>query len=292
MDDSAALHEIDVEDVEYLRHGDTALLARLYRPRGQAPVALLAELHGGAWCRGDRLDEDSLNRALARRGVAVAAFDFRQPPQGGYPASLQDIHFAIRWLKARAPSLGARPQQVAVMGVSSGAHQAMLVAMRPHDRRYAVLPLPGGEALDATVAFAVLCWPVIDPLGRYHYAQALRDSGEPYPSGIDRVLPDHDRYWPDEASMAEASPLRALERGEALALPPVLYLQGTADRMHPMAHLERFALAYSRAGGELTLELYPGQDAGFVNKQPDAPATAQAIADIVRYVRRQAQRLA
>jgi acetyl esterase/lipase len=292
VDDSPALHEIDVHDVEYLRHGDTALLARLYRPRGQAPVALLAELHGGAWCRGDRLDEDSLNRALARRGVAVAAFDFRQPPHGGYPASLQDIHFAIRWLKAQAPGLGARPQQVAVMGVSSGAHQAMLVAMRPHDPRYAALALTGGEAVDAQVAFAVLCWPVIDPLGRYHYAKALRDSGEPYPAGIDRVLPDHDRYWPDEASMEEASPLRALERGEAVALPPVLYLQGTADRMHPMAHLERFALAYSRAGGELTLELYPGQDAGFVNKQPDAPVTAQAIADIVRFVRRQAQRLA
>ena len=291
-DDSTPLHEIDVHDVEYLRHGDTPLLARLYRPRGQTPVALLAELHGGAWCRGDRLDEDGLNRALAQRGVAVAAFDFRQPPQAGYPASLQDIHFAIRWLKTQAPSLGIRPQEVAVMGVSSGAHQAMLLAMQPHDPRYAALPLAGGEAVDAQVAFAVLCWPVIDPLGRYHYAKALRDSGEPYPAGIDRVLPDHDRYWPDEASMEEASPLRALERGQGATLPPVLYLQGTADRMHPMAHLERFALAYCRAGGELTLNLYPAEDAGFVNKQPDSPATAQAIADIVHFVRRQARRLA
>lgn len=290
MHEPLHLQEIDVHDVEYLRHGDAALLARLYLPRGHAPVALLAELHGGAWCRGDRLDEDALNRALARRGVAVAAFDFRQPPQGGYPASLQDIHFALRWLKTQAPRLGARPERVGVMGLSSGAHQAMLVAMRPHDPRYAALPLPGGEALDARVACAVLCWPVIDPLGRYHYAQALRASGGPYPAGIDRVLPDHDRYWPDEAAMDEASPLRALERGEAVALPPVLYLQGTADRMHPMEHLERFTLAYRRAGGELALHLYPGEDAGFVNKQPDAPATSQAVADIVHFVQRQAAR--
>ena len=280
--------EIDVHDVTYLQHGETSLLARLYLPRGQPPAALLAEVHGGAWCRGDRLDEDNLNRALARQGVAVAAFDFRQPPQAGSPASLQDIHFAIRWLKTQAPALRTRPEGVGVMGLSSGAHQAMLLAMRPHEPRYAALPLPGDAAGDARVAFAVLCWPVIDPLGRYHYAKALRASGKPYPAGIDRVLPDHDRYWPDEQAMGQASPLLALERDEPVTLPPVLYLQGTADRMHPMEHVERFALAYRRAGGELTLNLYPGEDAGFVNKQPDAPATRQAIADIVRFVRRQA----
>lgn len=290
MAQAAAGPAIDAHDVEYLRHGDGGLLARLYLPRGQAPVALLAELHGGAWCRGDRLDEDAFNRALARHGIGVAAFDFRQPPQAGYPASVADIHFAIRWLKLQASGLGVSPERVGVMGLSSGAHQAMLVAMRPHDPRYAALPMPGSPDVDARVAFAVLCWPVIDPLGRYHYAQALRASGQPYPAGIDRVLPDHDRYWPDEQAMAEASPLGALERGEAVALPPVLYLQGTADRMHPMAHLERFTQAYRRAGGELNLALYPNEDAGFVNKEPDSAATAQALADIVRFVRERASR--
>ena len=285
MPEPTDLLEIDVQDVEYLRHGSTALLARLYLPRGRPPLALLAELHGGAWCRGDRLDEDGLNRALARQGIGVAAFDFRQPPEAGYPASLLDIHCAIRWLKTQAPRLGARPEQVGVMGLSSGAHQAMLVAMRPHDPRYAALPLPGGENADARVACAILCWPVIDPLGRYHHARALRASGQPYPAGIDRVIPDHERYWPSEESMDEASPLRALERAEPVELPPVLYLQGTADLMHPVAHLERFVQAYRNAGGELTLAWYAGEDAGFVNKRPDSPATAQAIADIVQFVR-------
>ena len=40
---------IDVDDVEYLRHGGKPLLARLFKPRGARPFPLIVELHGGAW---------------------------------------------------------------------------------------------------------------------------------------------------------------------------------------------------------------------------------------------------
>jgi hypothetical protein len=43
------MYEFDVEDVEYLRHGDKPLLARVFRPRGEGPFAALVECHGGAW---------------------------------------------------------------------------------------------------------------------------------------------------------------------------------------------------------------------------------------------------
>ena len=36
----------DVEDVEYLRHGDLSLYARLYRPHGEGPFPAVVELHG------------------------------------------------------------------------------------------------------------------------------------------------------------------------------------------------------------------------------------------------------
>ena len=42
-------YEIKVEDVEYLRHGDVSLLARLYRPQGTGPFPIMVELHGGAF---------------------------------------------------------------------------------------------------------------------------------------------------------------------------------------------------------------------------------------------------
>ncbi|PZP99995.1 MAG: alpha/beta hydrolase [Variovorax paradoxus] len=281
---SQASDDILVEDMAYLEHGGVPLLLRLYRPRGAGPFPLLAEVHGGAWCRGSRLDEDLLNRALARRGIVVAALDFRMPPQAAYPASLADIHHGVRWLKARAASWGCDPDRLGLMGLSSGAHQAILMAMRPHDPRYAAIPLEGGEGIDARAAFAVLCWPVIDPLGRYRYARDWEASGKPYPETISRVLPDHLKFWGDEDAMAEGSPVRALERGEAVATPPVLYLQGDQDVVHPRAQLERFVQGYRQAGGALTLRWFEGEAEGFVNKKPDAPSTARAIDEIARFV--------
>ena len=166
---------------------------------------------------------------VARSGIVVAAVDFRMPPDAPYPVSIADINFAIRWFKAKAARFNIDANRVAIMGSSSGGHQAMLVALRPHDPRYTALKITDAAGIDASVNCAVLYWPVIDPLGRYEYAKNLKAAGGSYPPVVDRVLPDHDRYWQSEAAMAEGSPARILERGEKTALPPVLYLQGTAE---------------------------------------------------------------
>lgn len=281
-------HEINVEDVEYVRHGDKPLLARLFKPRSSGPFPLIVELHGGAWCRGDRLNDTVINEPLAKSGVVVAALDFRMPPEAAYPASLVDINYAIRWLKTRAGELGSRPDLVGVLGSSSGAHQAMLAAMRPRDPRYAAVPLREGlAAADASVRCAVMCWPVIDPLARYRYAKKLREGGKPYPEVVDRVLPCHDQYWQTEEAMAEGNPVLALERGERVELPPVLYLQGTHDVAHPRPDLDRFVIHYRKAGGQVEVELFEGEAEGFITRNPGSAAAGRAIEKIIEFVHKQ-----
>jgi acetyl esterase/lipase len=281
-------HEFKVEDVEYLRHGNTPLLARLYRPQGTGPFPIMVELHGGAWYKSDRLADKLIHEALAKSGVIVAALDFRQPPVASYPASLQDIHYGIRWLKARANELGSRPDMIGSMGNSSGGHQAMLLAMRPFDARYSALPSPAGwPAVDATVRGVIMTSPVIDPLGRYHYAKQLKAGGQPYPALVDEVLPGHDSYWKTEEAMAEGAPALALERGEKVQLPPVLYLQGTDDQAHPRPHLDRFVAAYRKAGGIVDLELFDGEGQGFIMRKPGSPASNRALEMIVEFVHKQ-----
>ena len=281
-------YEIDVKDVEYLRHGDRPLLARMFLPRGTGPFPIIVELHGGAWCRGDRMSDTIMNEPLARSGVVVAALDFRQPPEASYPGSLVDISYAIRWLKSRAAEFHGRPDLVGIMGASSGAHQAMLLAMKPRDAQHAALPLPAGAAeVDGTVRCAVLCWPVIDPLSRYRYAKALKAGGPPYPEVVDRVLPGHDAYWRTEDAMAEGNPTLVLERGEPVETPPVIYIQGTRDMAHPRPDLDRFVAQYRKIGGHVDLELMEGETEGYINKKPASSAVDRTIARIIEFVHKQ-----
>jgi acetyl esterase/lipase len=270
-------YEFKVEDVEYVRHGDAPQLARLYRPQGSGPFPIMVELHGGAWCRQDRLADKLIHESLAKSGVIVASLDFRQPPAAPYPASFQDIHYGIRWLKSRAAELGSRPDMIGSMGNSSGGHQAMLLAMRAFDPRYGALPQPAGSTFDATVRAVIMCSPVIDPIGRYRYAKDIEAKGKPYPLAVDELIPCHDKYWQTEAAMDEGSPATALEKGERVQLPPVLYLQGTEDLAHPRPHLDRFVAAYRKAGGVVDLELFDGEGQGFIMRKAGSPASDRAL---------------
>ena len=192
-------YEVEVQDVEYLRHGDTPLLARVFRPLGDGPFPIMVELHGGAWVRGDRLIENGANEALARKGVIVAALDFRAPPVASYPGSFADINYGIRWCKAQAESWNGIQGSVGAMGTSSGAHQAMLLGMCPNDPRYASIPSGNGATgIDGSLACVIMVSPVIDPLGRYRYAKGLRDDCTPPAGMAERVVPMHDLYWETE----------------------------------------------------------------------------------------------
>jgi acetyl esterase/lipase len=274
-------HTFSVDDVEYLNHGGSPLLLRLFTPNGAGPFPLMVDVHGGAWCNQDRSADTMFNEALAESGVVVAALDFRMPPVAGYPASLSDINYAVRWLKARADVLKTRADRVGMIGISSGGHQAMLTALRPREERYAAIPLVGHSDLDATLAAVVMVWPVIDPLARFHHAKRLQAAGGKYPEQIDRVIPLHNKYWGTEAAMEEGNPVGILDRGEAIATPPVLYVQGANDIVHPRADLERFVASYRRRGGEVDLAIYEGEGEGFIRNPASkaAPLALQRIID-------------
>jgi acetyl esterase len=281
-------YEIDVEDVEYLRHGEQPLLARVYKPHGEGPFPLVIDLHGGAWCKKDRTSDAGTDEPLAKSGVVVVALDFRMPPDAGYPASLQDVNYAIRWCKARAAEFHSRADMIGVLGVSSGGHQAMLTAMRPADERYAALPLAGHAAVDATVRCVVLCWPVIDPLGRYQYAKEQQAGGDAkMVKSAGEWVACHDKYWGSKEAMAEGNPARALGRGEKVHMPPVLYLQGTADVAHPRQHRDQFITSYRKAGARVDLHLFDDVGEAFITNDPSSQQARDAVDKIIEFVHRE-----
>src|SRR6516164_10083727 len=155
---------IHTEDLEYLRADGVPLLARFYRPQGQPPFPAVLEVHGGAWTSGDRFNNLAIAEHLAGNGIAVLSIEFRMPPVARYPDTVADVNFGIRFLKSNAERFSTRAELVGGLGTSSGGHLLLLNALLPRDPRYASIPLAGAEA---GLAFAVVCWPVADPLARY-----------------------------------------------------------------------------------------------------------------------------
>jgi acetyl esterase/lipase len=265
--------EFDVDDVEYLRHRDKPpLLARVFKPRGAGPFPALVECHGGAWCMSDRTTEKLRHQFMASHGIVSIALDFRSGNEDPYPASVQDINYAVRWAKLNANQLKSRPDLVGLSGQSSGGHLAMLVAMRPHDPRYAAIALPAGSGAgspahdapthDASVRCVIMSWPVINPLSRYRHAKRAQMSTTP-PEWPKSIIARQDSYWRSEAAMAEGNPLLALERGENVLTPPAIWFQGRGDTLHDYKDVEsnfdgnepqRFCANYHKAGGEIALD--------------------------------------
>ena len=264
MATSTQTYQVDIADVEYLRHGDTPLLARLFKPKGSGPFPIMLELHGGAWVRGTRENGNVANEALAKTGVIVAALDFRT--QAPYPASVADIHYAVRWAKTLAASWNGNPDRIGAMGTSSGAHQAMLLGMRPNDHRSAALPSPdGATGVDGTLACVIMVSPVIDPLGRYLYAKGLRSDCTPPPGMGERTPPMHEQYWGTEEAMAEGAPARILEGGEKTALPPTLTLRRSHEDAHPRPDFDEFISQYRKAGGQINVTIFEEEGEGILS---------------------------
>ena len=269
--------EVDVRDVEYQQQAGKAWLARIYQPKGTGPFPTIVDVHGGAWHNGDRTNNAGIDRALAAKGVVVAAVDFRQPPEAGYPASICDVNLAVRWLKAHAAEFNGTAV-IGAFGNSSGGHQVVLNALRPRHASYSALPLPNHPEINASLAYVIAGWPVIDPLYRFHFAKEFNHQEH---------IKAHIDYWRTEEAMAEGSPQKIVEHDEQVDLPPILMLLKANDRNHPLEMQERFIASYRKRGAAIEVHTFDGLPEHRMVPSPAQPETMRVIDTITAFIRRQ-----
>jgi acetyl esterase/lipase len=270
--------DVDERDVEYQKLAGKPWLARVYRPKGTGPFPAIVDVHGGAWHNGDRTNNAGIDRALAARGIVVAAIDFRQPPEAGYPASICDVNLAVRWLKAHAGEFNGTAT-VGAFGNSSGGHQVVLSALRPRHASYTALPLPDRPEIDASLAYVIAGWPVIDPLYRFHYAKEINNHEH---------IKAHIDYWRTEDAMSEGSPQTIVDRDPQAELPPLLMLLKANDRNHPLQMQERFIASYRKRGGTIEVHTFEGLPEHHMVPSPSQPETMRCIETMTSFIQRQA----
>ncbi|ODQ92091.1 lipase [Mycolicibacterium flavescens] len=123
---------------------------RIYRPSAdsESPRPLVIYIHGGGWVVGDLDSYDGIARRHALGADAVVvSLSYRLAPEHPFPAAVDDVWAATRWVAEHAADLGADPDRVAVAGDSAGGNLAAVVTQLARDA--------GGPAL----AFQLLWYP-------------------------------------------------------------------------------------------------------------------------------------
>lgn len=98
-------------------------------PVANAPVVVF--FYGGSWNSGSRSDYGFVGEALASRGIVAVLADYRLYPQVRYPLFLEDGAKAVAWTHEHIRQFSGNPQRLYLMGHSSGAYNAAMLALDP-----------------------------------------------------------------------------------------------------------------------------------------------------------------
>jgi acetyl esterase/lipase len=205
----------------------------LYRPLEGDDLPVMIFVHGGSWRAGDKGWDGSKPGYFTSQGYVFASINYRLSPEVQHPVHAQDVAHAIAWLHEHIAEYSGDPDRMFVLGHSSGAHLAALVAT---DERY--LEEAGA---DLSVIKGVI---VLDG-GGYDIPNMV-DSGELFSKGrYARAFSEDKRVWVD------ASPITHAEAGKGI--PPFLLVHAW-KRNASREQAEALASALREAG--VRAELY------------------------------------
>jgi acetyl esterase len=238
---------------------------RVYRPDGDTPLPLVAYVHGGGWMLGSIESFDTVVRALANAsGAIVASIGYRLAPEDPFPAGLDDVLGAFRWLAAHAADLGGDPQRLAIAGDSAGGNLATVAARR----------LRG----EVDFKLQALVYPVTDAGVN---SPSYRDFGEGY--GL--TAASMQRFWNlylngCDGLDPDASPLRA---DDLEGCPPAFVLTAEADPLRDEG--EAYAEALREAGVAVETRRFEGTIHGFWRWLAATSVSRRAVEEVAAALR-------
>ena len=227
-----------------------------------APDRHVLFLHGGAYSVGSPRLYRLFTWRLANAGRArVVAIEYRLAPEHPFPAALDDVVQAYRWLL----SGGADPRRLAIAGDSAGGGLTLAAMMKLRDQG---APLP-------SAAVVMSPWTDLALTGR-----SLHTNAESDPMLVAAEVPRLARYYvpESEARNPYASPLYGDPRG----LPPTLIQVGSDEILRDDA--VRMAEKMKAAGAEVELQVWTRMPHVFQVLAAVVPEARKAIAEIARFL--------
>jgi acetyl esterase/lipase len=248
----AAEPEIDYQQgVVYGKGGDDELKLDIASPKGlDHPVPAIIVIHGGGWSGGSRELMSGMAKQAAAKGFVAATISYRLAPKYVFPAQVEDVKCAVRWMRANAKERNIDPDKIGAVGVSAGAHLAMMLgSMDPSDG----LEGEGGNSDKSSKVQAVVSF--VGPANLV---------GE-YPD-ISKVILNRFLGGNPEEKQAEckrASPITYVNSGDA----PMLLFYGTKDPLVPVDQAFQMTNALTAAAVPARVELLIGAGHGWHGKE-------------------------
>lgn len=241
----------NVKDVQYGTGGGQPQFLDIYRPTriptGRMPV--IVYVHGGGWRSGDRTGKEDRLGPFAERGYFCASVGYRLSQQARFPAQIQDVKCAVRFLRARADEYRLDTNRFGAWGNSAGGHLVSLLGTATNEP---ALEGDGGWAGVSSAVRAVCNWygpPDLNALSDF-YGPDAQDSS------VAQLLGVSTRVDPEAAR--RASPLTYVSPSSAA----FLLMAGDADPLVNLPPIREFHRRLSAAGVESTLIVYPGAGHG------------------------------
>ncbi len=237
------------KDLEYAKIGERSLKLDLYVPeKGDGPFPLVVWIHGGGWVGGDKTDCPILNLGYCKKGYAAASLSYRFSTEAIFPAQIEDVKAAIRWLRAHAKEYNLDPNKFGVIGASAGGHLVCLLGVTGKTKEFDI-----GDNLDQSSEVQAVCnW-----FGPTNLETGL-DGLDPN-TPLTKALVDMYRQLlggplSEKTELARKASPTTYVHAET---PPFMHLHGTVDLLVPVEQAEILHDKLRQVGASSRMFLLP-----------------------------------
>lgn len=252
------------------------------RFKAAGPRPMVIYIHGGGFVTGGPrrsaafLDWPAVLGSLAQQGYVVASVSYRFAGEAKYPAQIQDVKAAIRWLRVNAAQFNIDKTRAVVWGQSAGGHLAGLAATTCHVA--ALAPAPRKAAPDRPVAETQASAPegfdeasdcvqgAVVWFGVFDLAALPAQTG----GGMNSNLLGCGPAPCTEEKLRSASAVTYVDKSD----PPVLIMHGSDDTTVPIAQSRIFYEALRAKGVPTEFVIEPGVGHSWLGKTPAATKAA------------------
>ncbi|AHV98491.1 alpha/beta hydrolase fold domain-containing protein [Paenibacillus sabinae] len=275
------------EDVLIGNAGTRSIYTSIAVPKTlpHAPMPVMVYIHGGGWNHGDRKQAlANICNYVTKRGYIGVSLDYRLTPEAPFPAQLQDVKLAIRYLRAHAAEYHLDPSRIGVWGSSAGGHLASLLGTTGHMDSGETTALDTGHVVNVPDLDGTGGWQeysdqvqaVVDMYGPADFTTKFANSY----SSVTALLGGNNAFSvPDQARLAMPGTYASPDD------PPFFIRHGDADATIPYTDSVTFSNQLKDAGVKvIDVKIVPGQGHGFTGGAAEQ-ANAEAWAFLDQYVK-------